>query len=101
MPLRGTGVSRQARQPGGTRRRRFIGINFKQRKLPENVQSPTCWLHAVLDRLCACLTEAFQKNRFFIYGINVAIGVVIEGMVSNAVAEGSTGVGVPIGGFLI
>src|SRR6266511_4371968 len=33
---------------GGTRPRRFAGTNFKPRKLPENAQSPTSRVHAVL-----------------------------------------------------
>ena len=37
-----------------------------------------------------------KKNSVFIYGMEVAMGVI-----SEAVAEGSTGVGVPIGGFLM
>jgi len=33
---------------GGTRQRRFDGTNFKPYKLPENAQTPTCRVHAVL-----------------------------------------------------
>jgi hypothetical protein len=33
---------------GGTRQRRFAGTNFKPRKLPENAQTPTRRVHAVL-----------------------------------------------------
>ncbi len=33
---------------GGTRQRHFIGNNFKPRKLPENAQTPTSRVHAVL-----------------------------------------------------
>ena len=33
---------------GGTRGRRFAGINFKPHKLPENAQTPTSRVHAVL-----------------------------------------------------
>jgi hypothetical protein len=33
---------------GGMRERHFIGIHFKPRKLPENAQSLTCRLHALL-----------------------------------------------------
>src|SRR6266498_5589952 len=36
---------------GGTRKRRFVGINSKPHKLPENAQTPTSRVHAVL----ACL----------------------------------------------
>jgi hypothetical protein len=37
---------------GGTRQRRFAGTNFKLRKLPENAQTPTSRVHAVLGVLC-------------------------------------------------
>jgi hypothetical protein len=33
---------------GGTRQRRFTGTNLKPRKLPENAQTPTRRVHAVL-----------------------------------------------------
>jgi hypothetical protein len=33
---------------GGTRQRRFDGINFKPHKLPENAATPTSRVHAVL-----------------------------------------------------
>ena len=33
---------------GGTRERHFTGTNFKPRKLPENAQTPTSRVHAVL-----------------------------------------------------
>jgi len=33
---------------GGTRGRHFAGTNFKPRKLPENAQTPTSQVHAVL-----------------------------------------------------
>ena len=33
---------------GGTRKRHFDGTNFKPRKLPENAQTPTSRVHAVL-----------------------------------------------------
>ena len=36
---------------GGTRERRFDGTNFKPRKLPENAQTPTSRVHAVLGAL--------------------------------------------------
>jgi hypothetical protein len=36
---------------GGTRQRRFDGTNFKPRKMPENAQTPTSRVHAVLGRL--------------------------------------------------
>ncbi|HEX5942349.1 MAG TPA: hypothetical protein VFY66_08730 [Anaerolineales bacterium] len=30
---------------GGTRQRRFAGTNLKPRKVPENAQTPTGWVH--------------------------------------------------------
>jgi hypothetical protein len=33
---------------GGTRQRRFAGISLKPHKLPENAQTPTSRVHAVL-----------------------------------------------------
>ncbi len=33
---------------GGTRQRHFTGTSFKPRKLPENAQTPTSRVHAVL-----------------------------------------------------
>ena len=36
---------------GGTRQRYFIGTNFKPHKLPENAQTPTSRVHAVLGGL--------------------------------------------------
>ena len=41
---------------GGTRQRHFDGTNFKPRKLPENAQTPTSRVHAVLAR---CLPWQF------------------------------------------
>jgi hypothetical protein len=35
---------------GGTRQRHFAGTNFKPHKLPENAQTPTSRVHAVLGR---------------------------------------------------
>jgi hypothetical protein len=35
---------------GGTRQRHFTGTNLKPRKLPENAQTPTSRVHAVLAR---------------------------------------------------
>ena len=32
----------------GMRQRHFDGTRFKLRKMPENAQRPTCWLHSVL-----------------------------------------------------
>jgi len=36
---------------GGTRQHRFAGTNFKPRKQPENAQTPTSRVHAVLGNL--------------------------------------------------
>jgi len=36
---------------GGTRQRDFAGTNFQPRKLPENAQTPTRRVHAVLGTL--------------------------------------------------
>jgi hypothetical protein len=38
----------------GTRQRHFAGANFKPRKLPENAQTPTSRVHAVLARALFC-----------------------------------------------
>jgi hypothetical protein len=35
---------------GGTRERHFSGINSKPRKVPENAQTPTSRVHAMLAR---------------------------------------------------
>jgi hypothetical protein len=37
---------------GGTRERHFTGTNFKPRKVPENAQTPTSRVHAVLATVC-------------------------------------------------
>src|SRR5215208_2999700 len=36
---------------GGMRQRHFSGINFKPRQLPENAQTPTSRVHAVLGNV--------------------------------------------------
>jgi hypothetical protein len=36
---------------GGTRQRHFAGTNFKPHKLPENAQTPTSRVHALLGGL--------------------------------------------------
>jgi hypothetical protein len=45
---RPAGVVTRLRLVGGTRRHHFDRINFKPRKVPENVESPTRRLRAVL-----------------------------------------------------
>ncbi len=37
---------------GGARQRCFIGTSFEPRKLPENAQTPTRRVHAVLGITC-------------------------------------------------
>src|SRR3972149_5522995 len=46
---------------GGTRSRRFDGTNFKPRKLPENAQTPTCRVHALLDRMAGRKNQQTRK----------------------------------------
>jgi len=36
---------------GGTRQRHFVGTNSKPRKVPENAQTPTSRVHAVLGTI--------------------------------------------------
>jgi hypothetical protein len=45
---------------GGTRQRHFNGTNSKPRKLPENAQTPTVRVHAVLDRILSLATTPFE-----------------------------------------
>jgi hypothetical protein len=47
---------------GGTRQRRFDGISFKPRKLPENAQTPTSRVHALLGNLMERETRLLQKD---------------------------------------
>ena len=42
---------------GGTRPRHFDGTHSKPRKLPENAQTPTSRVHAVLGRCDLCKTR--------------------------------------------
>jgi len=51
---------------GGTRQRRFDGINFKPRKLPENAATPTSRVHAVLGNLTERQTRFLQKDNIAI-----------------------------------
>jgi hypothetical protein len=46
---------------GETRKRQFAGTNFKPRKVPENAQSPTSRVHAVLGNLAPIGTLAIKK----------------------------------------
>ncbi len=39
---------------GGTRPRHFTGTSLEPRKLPENAQTPTSRVHAVLGALMEC-----------------------------------------------
>ena len=55
---------------GGTRQRHFDGTSFEPNKLPENEQTPTSRVHAVLDRfyfleavselLCSCFAMSLS-----------------------------------------
>ena len=46
---------------GATRQRYFIGTRFKPRKLPENAQTPTSRVHAVLGALTERLTRQLEQ----------------------------------------
>jgi hypothetical protein len=55
---------------GGTRQRRFGGINSKPRKLLENAQTPTSRVHAVLGATSKnIIFFSFSTNRNTILGI--------------------------------
>ena len=47
---------------GGTRQRHFDGTSFKPRKLPENAQTPTSRVHAVLGALTECQTRQREQD---------------------------------------
>jgi len=47
---------------GGTRPCRFDGTNFKPRKLPENAQTPTRRVHAVLGALTERKTSSLKPE---------------------------------------
>jgi len=50
---------------GGTRQRHFAGTNSKPRKLPENAQTPTSRVHAVLGVANCCsnlMSTDMMKN---------------------------------------
>jgi len=44
---------------GGTRQRHFVGTSFKSRNLPENAQTPTSRVHAVLGNVLTYKRLAF------------------------------------------
>src|SRR5512134_336713 len=44
----------------GARQRRFDGTNLEPRKLPENAQTPTSRVHAVLARFCFAVVILFR-----------------------------------------
>ncbi len=48
---------------GGTRERRFDGINFKPHKLLKNAVTPTRRVHAVLGALCVALRQSPELYR--------------------------------------
>ena len=47
---------------GGMRERRFAGTSLKPPKLPENAQTPTSRVHAVLGNLTERKTRLPQKD---------------------------------------
>jgi hypothetical protein len=49
---------------GGTRQRHFDGTNFKPRQLPENAQTPTSRVHAVLAGILAMETHYLSHVTF-------------------------------------
>ena len=48
---------------GGTRQRHFAGTNFKPHKLPENAQTPTSRVHAVLGGLLISLMGLLSEGK--------------------------------------
>jgi hypothetical protein len=48
---------------GGTRERHFAGINFKPRKTPENAQTPTSRVHAVLGGVKAIVMRLQRSTK--------------------------------------
>jgi hypothetical protein len=46
---------------GGTRQRYFSGTYFKPRKVPENAQTPTSRVHAVLGAFC-CAEQLYWTS---------------------------------------
>ena len=61
-----TGSSNGLRYPrvGGTRERRFAGTNLEPNKLPENAQTPTRRVHAVLGGFIGPVLQILSKNLF-------------------------------------
>ena len=51
---------------GETRQRYFIGTNFRPRKVPENAQTPTSRVHAVLGRFLGQLRLLLKKKFDFL-----------------------------------
>ena len=47
---------------GGTRQRHFDGTSFKPQKLPENAQTPTSRVHAVLGTVAFLMTSFIEVN---------------------------------------
>src|SRR6266508_237534 len=54
---------------GGTRERHFDGTNFKPRKLPENAQTPTSRVHAMLGGIVC--ERISRSGSIFIYVIKL------------------------------
>ena len=50
---------------GGTRQRRFDGVRWKPRRVPENAETPTSRVHAVLGGLTECKIHWLTKKDFF------------------------------------
>ena len=48
---------------GGTRGRRFIGTNFKPPKMPENAQTPTSRVHALLGGSCVGIVTFTRRTQ--------------------------------------
>jgi len=49
---------------GGTRQRHFDGTNLKPRKLPENAQTPTSRVHAVLGGFTERKTLSLKQDLY-------------------------------------
>ena len=49
---------------GGTRSRRFAGTSLEPRKLPENAQTPTSRVHAVLGNLAPTRTMIEKRHHY-------------------------------------
>ncbi len=61
-------------QAGGTRSRHFDGTNFKPRKLPENAQTPTRRVHAVLG---------WRLTLFFLFHFGLSTKKLQEGLLAT------------------